>query len=92
MVETSSDQLPQQGFDKQNMTRMLHRFYRQVAYDDQPEAYIFTDKNALVPVENSVGIIFHEPTRRNCRYNPKTMHFRQVMVQDCYWTTRYLLC
>ena len=29
MVETSSDQLPQQGFDKQNMTRIP-----QVTYDE----------------------------------------------------------
>ena len=71
MVETSSDQLPQWGFDKQNITRMPHRFYRQVTYDKQLQAYGFTDNNALVPVETSMYIIFHEPTRRNFRYNPK---------------------
>ena len=35
MVEISSDQLPQQGFDKQNITRLPHRFYRQMTYDEQ---------------------------------------------------------
>ena len=33
MVETSSDQLPQQDLDKQNISRISHRFYRQVTYD-----------------------------------------------------------
>ena len=35
IVEASSDQFPQQGFDKQTMTRMPHRFYRQVTYEQK---------------------------------------------------------
>ena len=91
MVETSSDQLPQQGFDKQHIIRMPHGFCRQVTYDEQLQAYVFTDNNALVLVETGLSIIFHEPTRRNFRYNPKTRQFRQVRVEECDWTTRYLL-
>ena len=33
MVDTSSDQLPQQGYE--SMTRVPHTFYRQVTHDDQ---------------------------------------------------------
>ena len=38
MVRTSSDQLMQQGFDKQILTRKPHRFYRLVTYDEQLQA------------------------------------------------------
>ena len=92
MVEISSDQLPLQGYDKQNMTGILHRFYRQVTYDIQLQAYAFTNYNVLIPVETSMYIIVHEPTRRSFRYNPKTMQFRQVKGENCDWTTRYLSC
>ena len=92
MIETSSDQLPQQGFDKQNMTRMPHKFYRQVTHDEHLQAYIFTDNSALVLVETSMYIIFHELTKRNFRYNLKTRQFRRVRVEECDWATRCLLC
>ena len=80
MVETSSDQLLQQNFDKQNMIRVSHRIYRQVTYDEQLQEYVFADNSALVLVETRIYIIFHEPTRRNFRYDPKTRHFKQVRV------------
>ena len=67
MVVTSNDQLPQWGFDKQNMTRMPLRFYRQVTYDKQLQAYVFTDNNASVLVETSMYVIFQEPITRNFR-------------------------
>ena len=50
MLETSSDQLPQQG--SENMTRVLHSFYRQVTYNEQLQAYVFTDTIALILAEN----------------------------------------
>ena len=40
---------------------MAHRFYRQVTYDEQLQEYVFTDNNALVLVEPSIYVIFHEP-------------------------------
>ena len=90
MVETSSNQLPQQGYE--SMIRVPHRFYRQVTYDDQLQVYVFTDTNALVLAQTSMYIIFHETTKTNFRYNPEIRQFRQVMAAECDWTTRYLLC
>ena len=46
------------------MTRLSCKFYRQVAYDDQLQAYVFADTNALVLVEISMYIIFHESTKK----------------------------
>ena len=39
-----------------------------------------------------MNIIFHEPTKRNFRYNPQIRQCRQVRAEECDWTTRYLLC
>ena len=36
-------------------------------YDKQLQAYIFTDNNALGPVDTIMCIIFHKQTRRNSR-------------------------
>ena len=76
MVETSSDELLQQGYE--NMTRVPCRFYRWVTYDKQLQVYVFTATNALILAETSMYIIFHEPTKRNLRYNPEIRQFRQV--------------
>ena len=56
MVETSNDQILQQGYE--SMTRLSCKFYRQVTYGDQPQAYVFADTNALVPAESSMYIIY----------------------------------
>ena len=61
MKETSSDQLPQQGYE--NMTRVPCRFHRQVTYDEQLQAYVFTETNALILAETSMYVIFHAPTK-----------------------------
>ena len=90
MVETSSDQLLHQGYE--NMTRVPHIFYRQVTYDDQLQAHLFTDTNTLVPVETSMYLIFHKPTKWNFTCNPEIRQFRQIRTEECDWTTRYLLC
>ena len=89
MVETSSDQLQQQGYE--NVTRVPHRFYRHVTHDEQLQAYVFTDTSALIPAETSRYVIFHEPAKRNFRYNPEIRQFRQVRAEECDWTTRYLV-
>ena len=90
MVETSIVQLPQQGCE--NMTGVLHRFYRQVTYDEQLKAYVFTDTYALTLEETSMYIIFHEPTKSNFWYNPEIRQFRQIRAKECDWTNRYLFC
>ena len=68
-IETYSVQLPPQGYESRS--RVPHRFYRQVTYDDQLQAYVFINMKALVPAKNSMYIIFHEPTKRNFRYCPE---------------------
>ena len=86
MVETSSDQLPQQGYE--NMTRVPCRFYRQMTYDEKLQAYTFTDTNASILAEISMYIIYHEPTIRNFRYNPEIKQFIQVREEECDWTNQ----
>ena len=90
MTEISSDHLPQQGYER--MTRVPHKFYKQVTYDGQLQANVFPDTNALVLAEKSMCIIFHEQRKRNFRYNPDIRQFRQVRAEECHWTNRYLLC
>ena len=85
MIETSCDQLAQQGYE--NMTRVPSRFYRQVTYDEQLQAHALTDTKALIPAENSMYIIFHEPTKRNFRWNPEIRQCRQARAEECDWTT-----
>ena len=63
MVQTSSDQLLQQGYE--SMTKVSHRIYRQVTIDDQLQASVFADTNTLVPAETSMYIIFHKPSKGN---------------------------
>ena len=79
-VDSSSDQLLPQDYE--SMTRVPHRFYRQVTYDDQSQAYAFVDTSARVPAENSMYVILHEQTKRNFIYNPLTRQFWQI-VKDC---------
>ena len=79
MVETSSDQLLQQGYE--NMIRVPCRFYGQVKYDEQLQAYVFTDTNTLIQEETIMYIICHETTKRNFRYNPEIRQFRQVKAE-----------
>ena len=78
MVETSSDQLTHQGYE--NMTRVTHRFYRQVTYDELLQAYVFTDTTVLIMAETNMCFVFHEPTKSNFRYNPE---IRQVRAEEC---------
>ena len=39
------------------MTRVYHRFYCQITYDDQLQAHVFVVTRALVPARNSTYII-----------------------------------
>ena len=63
-----------------------------MTYDNQLQAYVFNNTNALVPAKNSIYIIYTEATRRNFRYNPEIKQFRQMKAKHCDWTTRYLFC
>ena len=64
-AETSNTQSPQEDYE--NVTKMPCRFYGQVTYGKQLQAYVFTDSNAKVPAKNSMYVIFHEPTNRYFR-------------------------
>ena len=61
-------------------------------YDEELQAYVFGDKNARVPTEGCIYIIFHGPTKRYFRYNPTTDQFGLPSARDHNCTTRYLLC
>ena len=63
------------------MTRVPHRFYRQVTYDEELQEYVFPYTNALVLAETSMYVIFHELTKRHFRYNGEVRQFRQVRAE-----------
>ena len=96
LVETSSAQtqyqVQQEGIEDQYMTQVPKRFYGQITYDDQKQTYIFVANNTLVPLENNMYIIFHEPNKKKFQYDQKTMQFKQTCLHECEWSTRYLLC
>ena len=47
------------------MTHVPRRIYRQVTYSDQKQAYVFVENDAIVPIENSMFVIYHGPTKRS---------------------------
>ena len=73
-----------------NITRVSHTFYRQVIYDEQLQAYVFTDTNALFQWKLACTL-FPLANKRNFRYNPETKQFRPVRAEECDWTVRYLV-
>ena len=68
------------------------RFYRQVTYDEQLQAYVSVDNNARMPTEGCMYVIFHEPMKRYFRYNPASNQFKLTNARDCDWMIRYVLC
>ena len=73
------------------MTKVPCRFYGQVTYGKQLQAYVFTDTNAKVPVENGMYVISLNQ-QKYFRYNQIIRQFRLIEARDNDWTTRYLLC
>ena len=71
---------------------MPPRFYGQVTYDEELQAYIFVDTNARVPADGCMYVISHEPTNRYFRYNTTINQFKLNNPSDHDWTTQYLLC
>ena len=53
---------------------------------------MFIDNNAVGPLETNMYILFHEPAKGSFQYDPKTMQFRQVRLEECVWSTTHLLC
>ena len=43
------------------MTCVPRRFYRQEMYSDQNQAYILVENDVIVPIENTIYVIYHDP-------------------------------
>ena len=76
----------------ENVIEIPSRFYRQVTYNKELQAYVFVDTNARVREEGYIYIIFHGPSKRYFRYNPTINQFKLTNAKKCDWTTQYLLC
>ena len=63
------------------------RFYGQVMYNEELQAYVFVDTNARVPAEGCMHVIFHGPAKRYFRYNPTIDQFNLTNARDHNWTT-----
>ena len=74
------------------MTHVLRRIYGQMTYSDFKQADIFVENDAIVPIENSMYVIYHDPIKRSFRYDQKTKTFQQIDMQECELTARHLLC
>ena len=70
MVETSSIQTQNLKYfkDRENqyidMTQVPRMFYRQATYNNQKQAYVFVKNDAIVPIENSMHVIYHDPIKK----------------------------
>ena len=83
-IETANTQSSHE--DHEDILEMPFRFYRQLTYDEELQLYIFVDIKARVPAEGHMYVIFHEPTKRNFRYNTTVNQFKLTSVRDCNWT------
>ena len=69
------------------MTYVLRKNYGQVTYSMQKQAYVLIENDAKVPIENSMYIIYHEPTK-SFKYDQKMKQMKQISV----YQMRLLLC
>ena len=62
---------------------------RQVTFDEQLQAYVFTDTNALILAENQhVHVIFAMNQQKEILdIIQRLRQFRQVRAEECDWTT-----
>ena len=56
-------------------------------HSEELQAYVFVDTNTRVPAEGCMDVIFHGPTERYFRYNPRIDQFDLTNARDCDWTT-----
>ena len=59
------------------------KFYGQVTYSMQKQANVFTANDATVPTENSMHIIYHDPTIRSFKYDQNRKQMQQISVYEC---------
>ena len=70
LVETSRAQTQNQKYSKDrenqyiDMTPVPRRFYQQATYSNQKPAYVFVENDAIVPIENGMYVICHDPVKR----------------------------
>ena len=57
------------------MTLGPRRFYGQVTYSDQKQAYVFVEIDAVVPIENSMYVIYLNPMKKSFKYYQKMKQF-----------------
>ena len=74
------------------MNQLPKWIYGQITYDDQKQAYVFVENNAIVPLENNMYIFYHEPTKRSFQYNQNTKQFKQMSLHEYGWSMRHFLC
>ena len=72
------------------MTHVPRRLYGHVTYSNQKEAYVFGENDAIFPIQNSMYVIYHDPTKRSFEYDKKTKQFQQFSIHKCELTTRHL--
>ena len=89
-IETSDMQSVQENY--QIVTEIPSRFYGQVTYIEELQAYVFVDTNARVLAEGYMFVIFDGPTKRYFRYNLTVDQFNLTNAKDHNWTTQYLIC
>ena len=58
----------------------------------QKQAYVFIENEAIVPIENSMYVVYHDPTKRSFKYDQKTKQIQQISVYNCKLRMRLLLC
>ena len=47
------------------------RFYGQVTYSNYKQAYVFVENDTIVPIENSMYVIYHNLTKQSLGYDKK---------------------
>ena len=54
------------------MSYVPRKFYQQVTYSKQKQAYVFKVNVAIVPIEKIMYVIYHDPSERSFQYDKKT--------------------
>ena len=85
-VGTSSVQSQNQRYaenrEKQKKTYVPRKFYGQVTYSIQKQAYTFLENDAVVPIENSMDVIYQNPTKRSFKYDKKQNRYNKLVYMN----------
>ena len=64
------------------MIYIQRRFYEQVTYSAQKQAYVFVENDAIVTIENSMCAMYHDPTKKSFKYDQKMKQFQHISTHD----------